>query len=79
MEGMDLVRGVEQDLIKSKEIIKHTRDGLSNMHQQIALSSMDIMKMSRRKKRLEIIRNILRDVYKRFFLYTIEIDQLILH
>jgi hypothetical protein len=79
MEGMDLVRGVEQDLFKSKEIIKHTRDGLNDMHQQIALSSMDIMKLSRRKKRLEIIRNILRDVYKRFFLYTVEIDQLILH
>lgn len=41
---MDLVRGVENDLIKSKEIVSHTKGVLGDMSKQIVVSSMDIMK-----------------------------------
>lgn len=77
MEGMDLVRGVETDLIKSKEIIACTKDFLQEMNQKIAVSTMDILKITRKKKRLEICRKILVDVYKRFYNYTVKIDELI--
>lgn len=79
MEGMELVRGVEQDLTKSKEIVNHTKSTLQAMNDKIVVSSMDIMKVARRKKRLEVCRRILVDVYKRFHAYTTKIDDLLLH
>ena len=77
MEGMDLVRGVETDLIKSKEIIAWTKEFFKEMNQKIAISTMDILKIARKKKRMEIWRKILVDVYTRFYKWTTKIDELI--
>jgi hypothetical protein len=79
MEGMDLVKGVENDLIKSKEIVAHTKNFLQNMQAQVVVSSMDIMKLHRRRKRLEVCRKILVDVYKKYHEYTLKINELLLH
>ena len=38
---------------------------------------MDILKISRKKKRLEICRKILIDIYRRFYKYSVKIDELI--
>lgn len=78
MEGMDLVKGVEADLAKSKEIVAHTKMFLSCMQSQVVVSSMDVMKLHRRRKRLEVCRRILVDVYKRFYGYTLKINEFLL-
>lgn len=79
MDGMDLVKGVENDLIKSKEIVAHTKNFLQNMQDQIVVTSMDIMKLHRRRKRLEVCRKILVDIYKKYHEYTLKINDLLLH
>lgn len=79
MEGMDLVRGVESDLVKSQEIIQSKKSTLKAMKEQIVVSAMDLMRLNRRRKRLLICRKILANIYKRFHAYAKEIDDLLLH
>jgi hypothetical protein len=79
MEGMDLVRGVENDLIKSQDIIQCTKEMFNKMQEKVVISSMDIMKLNRKRKRLEICKSILVKIYKRFHAYSLKINDLLLH
>ena len=78
IEGMELVRGVESDLQKSKDIVCHTKDVFKLLQQRLVLTSMDIMKRNRKKKRLETCKKILVTIYKRFHSYFRQINELLL-
>ena len=54
IEGMELVHGVESDLKQSQEIVKETKSVFNDLNDRIVVRSMDIMKLARKKKRLEI-------------------------
>lgn len=78
MEGMDLVRGVENDLDKSRDIILCTKQMFEKMQQKVVKSSMEILKLSRELKHRQIIKSILVNILKRFHAYSKKIDALIL-
>lgn len=77
MEGMELVNGVKSDLKQSQDIINETKSVFKTLQENIVVRSMDIMKLARKKKRLEICKNILVDIYKRFHGYSIKINELL--
>ena len=79
IEGMELVHGVESDLKQSQEIVKETKSVFNDLNDRIVVRSMDIMKLARKKKRLEIWKDILINIYKRFHKYSVEINKLIDH
>ena len=79
MEGMDLVRGVENDLSKSQDIIQCTKEMFTKMQEKVVKSSMDILKLGRELKRRKIIKSLLVNILKRFHVYFKKIDSLILH
>lgn len=74
MDGMNLVQGIETDLKRAHEMVVHTKNVYDDLKQKVAVTSMDIMKMSRKKKRLEMCRNILIKVYKRYHKYDTDIN-----
>jgi len=78
IEGMDLVRGVENDLSKSQDIIKYTKEVFKTMQEKLVIKSMEILKLNRRKKRMEMCRKILVNIYTRFHMYFQKINDLLL-
>lgn len=66
IDGMNLVRGVENDLNKSQDIIHQTQEILKTLQEKLVVTSMEVLKMHRRKKRMEIFKKILVNIYKRF-------------
>lgn len=78
MEGMDLVKGVESDLEKSKEIVSCTKEFYQFMQAKVVKSSMEIIQLHRQRKRLIICRKVLVDIFKRFQTAIKEINELLL-